>query len=159
MVEQLVAYGFPREKAEARARHEHGISSVAVEQQREADNARREQTIVNEADKQMRALGFRVISQSQPRHAKYLTPGIPDRLYFHRGRGLALYWEAKTATGEQSSSQKDFQEDCDACGWPYVLGTDQELYAWLIDHGIAARTVGDLLISLPYERQQECKTA
>jgi hypothetical protein len=97
-----------------------------------ADDARLEKEVVARADKQLRALGFRVINTSQPRHAKYITPGVPDRFYFHRARGLGFAWEAKTATGEQSPAQRDFQEDMDACGWLYVLGTDVDLFAWLL---------------------------
>lgn len=110
-----------------------------------------EKEIVARADKQMRALGFIVISFNQPRHAKYLTPGIPDRRYYHPGRGVCLWWEAKTSTGEQSPAQKQFQEWCDACGDVYVLGTDDELYAWLMAKGIAGEE-GGLLIPLPYTR-------
>ena len=66
---------------------------------------------------------------------------MPDRFYFHRARRLGLSWEAKTPTGEQSPAQRDFQEDMDACGWPYVLGTDRDLFAWLVARGIAAWTV------------------
>lgn len=107
-------------------------ADVRAVQCSEAEDARLEKVVVAEADKQLRALGFRVINTSQPRHAKYITPGVPDRFYFHRARGLGFAWEAKTATGEQSAAQRDFQEDCDACGWPYVLGTDQQLYDWLL---------------------------
>lgn len=128
------------------------VSPMAAEQ-RAAHDARLEKTIEHAGDKQMQALGFRVIRFSQPRESKQ-TPGIPDRKYYHVERRLTLWWEAKSATGEQRPAQKDFQEVCEACGETYVLGTDQDLFAWLVEHGIAARTVGELLIALPYDGQQ-----
>ena len=114
-------------------------------EQAEADDARLEKAIVANADKQLRALGFRVINTSQPRHAKFLTPGIPDRLYVHRARAIAFWWEAKSATGRQEPAQRDFQEDCEACEWAYVLGTDRELYAWMVAQRIAVRGADGLL--------------
>lgn len=149
IVSQLTTMGWSKEKAEEAARQVHPEVAIARDRNALRQAELLEKDLVAHADKQLRALGFRVISQSQPRHAKYLTPGIPDRLYFHRARGVAVYWEAKTATGEQSPSQKDFQDDCEACGWNYVLGTPDALYAWLIDHGIAAEE-GALLVPLPY---------
>lgn len=150
LAEGLIRAGVPREKALARARAELGIPDVRTTEQLEADDARDEKRIVAAADKQLRALGFVAVNFSQPRESKQ-TPGIPDREYFHPGRGIFLKWEAKTATGRQSPAQCQYQEWCRACGVPYVLGTDQDLFEWLISQGIAARTVGDLLISLPAE--------
>lgn len=118
----------------------------------EEQDARLEKAHVAAADKQMRALGYRVINTSQPRHAKFITPGVPDRIYFHRARGVGLFWEAKSATGRQDPAQRDFQEDCDSCGWPYVLGTERELYAWLIAAGHAIRDGSGNLISPPATR-------
>lgn len=143
-VEEMVRMMIPREKAIAAARLRFPEQARAADVV-EADDARLEKAVVANADKQLRALGFRVINTSQPRHAKFLTPGIADRIYFHRARGIGFWWEAKTATGEQSPAQKDFQEDCTACGWPYVIGTDQVLFAWMVDCGIAVRGDDGLL--------------
>ncbi len=119
----------------------------------EADDARDEKAIVLAADKQLRALGFVVVNYSQPRASKQ-TPGIPDREYFHPGRGVLMKWEAKTSRGVQSPAQRQYQEWCDACGIAYVVGPETALYAWLIAQGIAAREmVGELLIALPYTPQ------
>lgn len=134
----------PREKAIAAARLRYPEQARAADTT-EADVARAEKAVVANADKQLRALGFRVINTSQPRHAKFLTPGIADRIYFHRARGIGFWWEAKSATGEQSPAQCDFQEDCEACGWPYICGTDQVLFAWMVEHGIAVRGDDGLL--------------
>lgn len=96
-----------------------------------ADDARPEKAIVADADKRMRALGFRVWGLSQPRATKQ-SPGWPDRRYTHRERGIALWWEAKGPEGRQRPDQRVFQEDCEACGEMYVLGDDAVLSAWLL---------------------------
>jgi hypothetical protein len=119
----------------------------------EDDDERLEKAIEHEADKQLRALGFEVVKFSHPGRTKQ-TPGIADRRYYHRGRRLAFWWEAKSPTGRQRPDQKLFQEMCDASGDLYVLGTDQDLFRWLVEQGIAARVEGGLLIALPYDRTQ-----
>jgi hypothetical protein len=119
-------------------------------------DARDEKRVVAAADKQLRALGFVVVNLSQSRASK-ITPGVPDRLYMHPARGVALWWEAKTATGRQRPDQRQFQEWCDACDWPYVLGTDAALFGWLQEQGIAAEEDG-LLVPLPY-RSPESRSA
>ena len=148
MVRQLVEAGVPRERAEAAARAELGQAAPPTPDAA-ALEARDEKRIVAQCDKQLRALGFRVINTSQPRHAKFITPGVPDRFYFHRARGVGFAWEAKTATGVQSPAQKDFQDDMEAVGWPYLLGTDQAVYDWLVAQGIAFEHLG-LLVPLPH---------
>jgi hypothetical protein len=116
---------------------------------READDERLEKAIEHAGAKQMAALGFEVVKFSHPGRTKQ-TPGIPDRRYYHRARRLVLWWEAKSPTGRQRPDQRWFQEMCEACGETYVLGTDRDLFTWLVEHRIAAWTVGDLLVSLPY---------
>jgi hypothetical protein len=115
----------------------------------EADDERLEKAIEHAGDKQMAALGFEIVKFSHPGRTKQ-TPGIPDRRYYHRARKLVLWWEAKSATGRQRPDQRWFQEMCEACGEIYVLGNDRDLYTWLVEHRVAAWTVGDLLISLPF---------
>ncbi len=117
------------------------------------DDDRIEKAIEHEADKQLRALGFEVVKFSHPGRTKQ-TPGIADRRYYHRSRRLAFWWEAKSPTGRQRPDQKLFQEMCDAVGDLYVLGTDQDLFTWLVARGIAAHVEGGLLIALPYDRTQ-----
>jgi hypothetical protein len=150
---QLVAAGVPRDRALARARLELGVPDSCSEAAALADESRDEKAIVAQADRQMRALGFVVVNFSQPRASKQ-TPGIPDREYFHPARGLFLKWEAKAPTGRQSPAQAQYQTWCEAAGIPYVLGTDDALYQWLVDHGHAARTVGEMLIGLPYAQRE-----
>lgn len=115
----------------------------------EADDERLEKVIEANGDKQLRALGFEVVRFSHPGKTKQ-TPGIPDRRYYHRARRLAFWWEAKSASGRQRPDQQQFQEMCEASGDVYVLGTDRDLFDWLVARGIAAWTVGDLLIALPF---------
>lgn len=117
--------------------------------ERDADDERLEKLHELEGDRQMRALGFEVVKFSHPGKTKQ-TPGIPDRRYYHRARRLVLWWEAKSATGRQRPDQRYFQEMCEACGEIYVLGTDRDLFAWLVEQRIAAWTIGDLLVALPF---------
>jgi hypothetical protein len=129
------------------------LSSIETESrtpaEREADDERLEKLHELAGDKQMTALGFEIVKFSHPGKTKQ-TPGIPDRRYYHRGRRLVLWWEAKSATGRQRPDQRHFQEMCEACGETYVLGTDRDLFNWLVAERIAAWTVGELLIALPY---------
>ena len=118
-------------------------------EQLEADDARLEKEHEDNADKQLRALGFEVVRFSHPGRTKQ-TPGIADRRYYHRGRRLAFWWEAKSATGTQRPEQRNFQELVTDAGDLYVLGTDQDLFAWLIERGVAARGADGLLIPLPF---------
>lgn len=119
----------------------------------EAEDERREKAIELAGDKQMRALGFEVVRFSHPGRTKQ-TPGVPDRRYYHRARRLVLWWEAKSPTGRQRPEQRYFQALCESCGELYVLGTDRDLFDWLVEHGVAAWTVGDLLIALPFTTAQ-----
>lgn len=111
-----------------------------------------EKAIELRGDRLMQAHGFTVIRFSQAR-ASRLTPGIPDRRYYRPPRpdehyadwfrrrlsappGYALWWEAKTETGEQSPAQRAFQQLVEPCGETYLLGTDAVLRAWLEQHGL-----------------------
>jgi hypothetical protein len=115
---------------------------------READ-ARLEKAIVAAADKQLRALGFIIVNFSQPRASKQ-TAGIPDHRFYHPARGLCFWWEAKSPTGEQSPAQRSFQHWCDATGDPYCLGTDQDLYRWLLArYPLASDDCGNLVWRTP----------
>lgn len=48
-----------------------------------------------------------------------LYPGAADLLVIHMGR--VMFVEVKTPTGVQSSRQKEFQQHCNASGFPYYL--------------------------------------
>jgi hypothetical protein len=113
-------------------------SDVPSADQLEAEDARLEKEHELAGDRQLKALGFEVVKFSHPGKTKQ-TPGIPDRRYYHRARRIAFWWEAKSATGTQRPDQRGFQEMCDAVGDLYVLGTDQDLFAWLVERGIAVR--------------------
>jgi hypothetical protein len=131
----LVAAGVPREKARWQARQECGLSLVPSE----ADQAKRDERLEKEhelnADRRLAAMGFEIVKFSHPGRTKQ-TPGIADRRYYHRGHRLSFWWEAKSATGTQRPDQRKFQELVEACGDLYVLGTDQDLFAWLAARGI-----------------------
>jgi hypothetical protein len=103
---------------------------------------RLEKTVEAVADRTMENLGFEVVrfSTKRPRlkgserqdFSTRQTPGIADRLYIHRERRLAVWWEAKAAYGRQSADQKRFQAQVESVGWNYVLGTDDDLAFWLV---------------------------
>lgn len=137
---ELRARGLPFETPSVRL--------LTPREQHELDE-RVERKIEHAGDKQMVALGFEVVKFSHPGRTKQ-TPGIPDRRYYHRVRRLALWWETKSATGRQRPEQRYFQEMCEAVGETYVLGTDRDLFDWLVANNIAAWTVGDLLVGLPF---------
>lgn len=106
-----------------------------------------EKVVEHEGDKIMRALGFEVVRFSHPGRTKQ-TPGIPDRKYYHRRRGVTVWWEAKSATGRQRPDQREFQQMCEACGEVYLLGTHEALIGWLEKQCIA-RMVGNSLDPIP----------
>lgn len=108
--------------------------AVSEAEQLEQD-AREEKALVAEMDKRMRAVGFVVVNYSQPRASKQ-TPGIPDREYFHPGRGLFAKWEAKTPRGAQSPAQQQYQVWCDACGVPYLVGPPIVVETWCRTNGL-----------------------
>lgn len=124
-------------------------AEVRTPEQQEADDERLEKEHEANADKQLAALGFEIVRFSRPGRTKQ-TPGIADRRYYHRARQLAFWWEAKSATGTQRPEQRNFQELVEASGDLYVLGTDQDLFTWLVERGVAARGPAGLLVSLPY---------
>lgn len=108
-----------------------------------------EKQLQAKAYQQLRAIGWKVYNTSQPRRAKFLTPGIADCLISHRGRGVAAWWEVKTERGKQTEAQRDFQLDVEAGGQLYVLGPPRVLYRWLVERGYALFEDG-LLISVPF---------
>ncbi|HVX39597.1 MAG TPA: hypothetical protein VHB25_08490 [Gemmatimonadaceae bacterium] len=121
----------------------------------DVDEGAPEKAIEHAGDKLMLALGFEVVRFSHPGKTKQ-TPGIADRRYYRRPRvverrdgkyivpALVLWWEAKSDTGRQRPDQRLFQEMVEACGEHYVLGTHDDLIAWLVEHRVAVR-VGDVL--------------
>jgi hypothetical protein len=114
----------------------------------EVDEDALEKIVEHEGDKLMAALGFEIVRFSHPGRTKQ-TPGIPDRRYYRQPRivqrsdgqfimrPFALWWEAKSSTGEQRPDQKLFQEMVEACGETYLVGTHQVLLDWLARERIA----------------------
>lgn len=142
MVGEMVAMHIPRDKAEAAARAELGITSASVVLP-DVDKRALEKTIELEGDRLMQKLGFEVIKFSHPGKTKQ-TEGIADRRYYHRRHRLAVWWEAKSATGAQRPGQRLFQELVEACGEHYVLGTHDALVTWLVHQGVAMHTAEGL---------------
>ncbi len=107
----------------------------------------REKLIEHRGDQLMIAHGFTAIRLSQPRATKQ-TPGIPDRRYYRAPRvvrngqradfapSFALWWDAKTVAGQQSSAQREFQQLVESCGETYLVGTDDVLRSYLVERGL-----------------------
>jgi hypothetical protein len=138
LVAQMVAMKIPLEKAEAAARLELRIQpKSALEQLRdEALVAELEDEVLEDSDRLMRALGFVPIRMAQKRASK-VTAGVPDRYYIHPVRKLALWYEAKTATGRARPAQLQFRQLCLDAGIHHVLGGFDALRTWLTEHQVA----------------------
>lgn len=147
IVAGLVALHVPREKAEARAREICGAPAIETPDEA-AMREQLEERHVEEGDKLLRALGFEVVRLSQVRRSK-IHPGLPDRRYYHRRRGVAFWWEAKAEWGQQRPEQREFQTMAEACGERYVAGRLEDLKGWLVEQGIAERE-GELLVPASY---------
>lgn len=113
------------------------------------ERTRTESEIQTNGNDLMRALGFEVVSFSQPRASKQ-TPGIADSRYRHAGRKLAFWWEWKAADGEQSPDQAAFQRGEEACGCLYGIGGFGDLKMWLEAHGVASFEQDGTPIPTPY---------
>ena len=92
-----------------------------------------EKQVERMGDRLMETLGFEVVRFSQARQTMQ-TEGIPDRRYYHRGRKLAVWWEAKSPRGKQRPAQRRFQEMCESVGEAYVLGGTEALAEWVRTH-------------------------
>lgn len=121
-----------------------------------ADARRLEKQIEHQCDVMMQKLGFEVIRFSHPGKTRQ-TPGISDRRYMRRARvvdvrdwrgvvdhqatrpAVCVWFECKSASGQQRPGQKLFQELVEACGEHYVLGGVEELATWLVEQKIARR--------------------
>lgn len=76
------------------------------------------------ADKAAKLLGFVVVNFSQARASKQ-TPGIPDRLYLHEGRGAAFWFECKREGGRVSVAQRRLHEALGRAGHTVCVGTSE----------------------------------
>jgi hypothetical protein len=64
-----------------------------------------------------------------------MTAGIGDVYAFLPRHTGTLWVEVKAAGGRPSPAQVAFQEACQACGQAHVLGGQNEVIAWLLEHG------------------------
>lgn len=83
------------------------------------------------ADRAARMMGFEVVKFSQPRRTMQ-TRGIPDRLYLHPSRKLAVWAELKTEKGKASAHQHQFHERLRECGQLIVCGTANVVGEFLV---------------------------
>lgn len=61
--------------------------------------------------------------------------GVPD-LYTILPRHTGTLWvEVKAAGGRATPEQRAFQAACQACGQAHVLGGQNAVIAWLLEHG------------------------
>jgi hypothetical protein len=93
----LIASGVGRAAAERFAHARFGGPTIETASDAELQEEI-EEAHVTEGVRLMRALGFTVVMFSQKKRAK-VTPGIPDWKFYHRGRHLTLWWEAKAEWG------------------------------------------------------------
>ena len=92
-----------------------------------------EKDVVVKVDGLVAKVGFRAIHFSQSRESNQ-TPGIPDRLYFHRLTGLAFWYEGKADDGTQMWEQQLFERDAVACRQFYVKGNFRDVFDFLLAH-------------------------
>lgn len=89
-------------------------------------------------------VGCKVYSTSSLRRTD-ADPGIADHIVLcrrKRGTRLAMWWhESKAGAGSQTSAQKKFQQEVEACGMIYVLGGVDAASAHLVASGILLRAL------------------
>lgn len=147
-LEALLAANVDRRAAERMALAKFGRPGASIETPSEEElRAALEKKHEHEGDKLMLALGFEVVKFSHPSRTKQ-TPGIPDRKYYNRRRGVTFWWESKADAGAQRPDQRVFQEMAESCGEIYVLGNLEALKCWIADNGIATRD-GELFEPTP----------
>lgn len=84
------------------------------------------------ADRAAEMMGYKVKRLSQRRRSK-VALGLPDRLYLHPIRRVAVWAELKSDTGKPSAAQREFHDLLRASGQLVVCGT--------------ANVVGDFLVT------------
>lgn len=135
LVNGLVAAGFSRAKAEARAAQEH-IQLGAIN----ADVATKRANVLEKAEqayitRMARAIGFHVYNLSQSRASKQ-TPGLGDIWLVHQARHFAGWFESKRQVGGvRSAAQVAFGEECAAADIPYGFGDRYAFALWLSQCG------------------------
>jgi hypothetical protein len=104
----------------------------------EPDPAQLEDAERREVVRVYRAFGCLVYNLSQPRRAKYLTPGLPDLWIVHRGSGRAWWHEAKRPVGGRySGPQLEFRDGCATCRVDWVGGDRRDAQERLVAIGVA----------------------
>ena len=128
VVSELVALGFPREKALYAARERYPDVAQRTDGERATRENRWEKEEQAECVKIFRAHGCVVYSLSQPRATKQ-SAGFADLFVFAPRVQRAWWFEVKRAVGGvQSAAQREFQALCRVCGIPYYIGGVAE--AW-----------------------------
>jgi hypothetical protein len=109
-----------RQARRAAGRPLHELPDELERREREKDD-RLEKAIRKDCIDRYRANGCVVYDTEQRRKTRG-TPGVSDLIVFHHRTMSHWYHEVKAPTGELEPSQRNFKEDCDACGIPYVVG-------------------------------------
>lgn len=107
--------------------------------QRIAENdARLEKDIQSDVRKRYIAFGCTVYNLSQARASKQ-TPGLGDLYVIHRRLRFAFWHETKTPSGQQSSTQRDFEQWNREAGVVVVVGGVLAAQNHLVEIGAAER--------------------
>lgn len=124
------------EAARRQVRREKGLPfeetpKERIEREREED-ARLEGEIQQDCWKELRAAGFTMYWLSQKRRTKQ-SPGLGDLYGVHEAKGLVVWVEVKTPTGEQSPAQRDFERVHAGTPVAIVVGGVQAVRDYLAD--------------------------
>lgn len=84
--------------------------------------------------KLLRTIGFTVWDLSQYRRANQ-TPGLPDLMAKHEGRGFAFTLECKGQEGRVSPAQKEYARLAERCGERHLIGGYETLMTYLTHEG------------------------
>jgi hypothetical protein len=90
--------------------------------------------------KLLRTIGFTVWDLSQYRRANQ-TPGLPDLMAKHEGRGFAFTFEVKGQEGRLSKHQETFARLAARCGERHLIGGYDTLMTYLTREGFFSGTV------------------
>lgn len=93
------------------------------------------------ADRAADMMGFTVIRFSQPRRTMQAR-GWVDRLYVHRGRGVAVFAELKAEKGKLSAHQVEMHATLRDAGLSVVCGTANTVGQFLVEQ-LKQRTIAE----------------
>lgn len=83
------------------------------------------------ADRAAEMMGF-VVKRLEQRRASKIALGLPDRLYLHPVRRVAVWAELKSETGKPSPKQRAFHELLRDSGQLVVCGTANVVGEFLV---------------------------